>query len=964
MGNWAPDPFKALPSVSPFRAAAAVLTSFDPATLRPAGEVEDPDQALGELLLDCEPAGAGGAPTCWTMEDSARRETLLRLAREPDGLHRALAANFGQRPEDPVQRALDELIEGRGASSSLEERPLEELLSLSRASDWLTGAIERLPPREQLLTLIDRERLLKPFRRLLARGFVGRGRELARLHAFLRDRNGGDILSLHGPGGVGKSTLLARFLMEVAAPESIGLKPLRRPYLFAYLDVDRTVLDPRDPTSFAKEAARQLNAQSSAAHDLGQAVQRGLVNVASRNETAQLESATDDQGEASALLIELTRVLAKEAGRPVLIVVDTWEEAQAAGISSEAGMARLLAMLAASPSLRIICSGRAPLRAPRDDAVDRRRPNGPMSLNVDSMPIESFDGSTAEAYLASTAQVPPEMIQPIIKAVGTNPLSLALAARVVQREGPKATADLAALVAKVKAEQLQGQLYTRLLGHIHDQDNELQRLAHPGLVVRRITPAIILHVLAGPCGVTVLTDRKAEELFLKLSGEPALAEADEDAAKIIVEGQPMAPLRYRSDLRRLALPDLRRTLPDQVAAIHAAAIAYFAQQEGPRARAEELYHRLAGGELPPTGRWEPGVERWLRASDLPELPPRARLWLLEHLGQPLDQETRAAANLERWEQDTAEQVRAHLARREWQPALALMRERAERGPGSPLLLLEAQALVQGAAFEEAEVLLRRGSSTAAQAGEPGLGFLLLLLLAEAQARRSDLLAALVTLNEAAPFGSVAPEAERLRWRVAQLRVRRELGRADLAESQIRAEAMALLDRTGMLQQLERRPALLREAVVELGQERPELVALAVRILGIGRIRLPPQLAPFRLPAWAPTAVIAAAAADMLAPLVQLLARFSLKGPLGWLLRMTVDLLRSVIAAGGPAGIAALALGDLATLLARELKDEATPAIVAWSVKTYRTELAAIGAEETELDGPPASVRQKWSRLPG
>jgi hypothetical protein len=87
--------------VAPFTAAAAVLTSFDPSSLRPAGEVEDPDLAMGDLLLECRRAEEEEGQH-WQLEEFARRTALLRLGQEDKELHRALAANQEQLPDDPV----------------------------------------------------------------------------------------------------------------------------------------------------------------------------------------------------------------------------------------------------------------------------------------------------------------------------------------------------------------------------------------------------------------------------------------------------------------------------------------------------------------------------------------------------------------------------------------------------------------------------------------------------------------------------------------------------------------------------------------------------------------------------------------------------------------------------------------------------------------------------------------------
>ncbi|MER9205288.1 ATP-binding protein [Mesorhizobium sp. M0771] len=914
-----------LPQIPPFKAAAAVLTSFDLAALHPAQYVEDRDDALVDLLIDCEPADKFSTAQRWQLAEVARRQVLFQLGRHPDGLRQALAAN-PDRPDDPVQRAMDELILGEGEIGHLNQRSLEELLALARAVDWLQGAVFALPARDDLLRRIEMKRLLKPFQRLLERGFVGRADELAALHDYVRSKKTSSILCLHGPGGVGKSTLMARFVLEVVAPELLGRRA-SQPFSFVYLDADRTVVDPKDPASFAREAVRQLAAQDKDIRDLAEGVQRGLVNIASRAETVNLESAGFDGAPAvGQLLLPLVNALFTRSGRPVLFIVDTWEEVQAAGASSEEAILDLLFDLAANPSVRVICAGRAPPRMPGANGIpaSRARVSRWGFDEYRQISIDSFDEPTARAYLEGVARLPAQAVEPVIKAVGTAPLSLALAARVIEREGIDATTDLALLVAKVKSEQVQGQLFTRLLGHIHDAD--LQKLAQPGLVVRRITPDVIRHVLAGPCEVDVPDDKRADTLFLKLVDETALVETDEDDEQIDVAGSRRWPLRYRADLRQMALQDLRRAMPEQVAAIHAAAIVYCGDETAPRGRAEGIYHRLASGDIPPDDLWTPEMARWLRPGSMPELPARGRAWLLQRLGQSLDEVTRAAADFEAWERDTAEQARIYLGNRASAEALRLIRQRPGRGPTSPLWLLEAQALVQGGMHIEAEAFLSKAAEMAIEQGEPGQCYSFLLLLADVQGRQHKFEMALKTLGRAGKVSAGVDAIEHLRCLLAELRMSRKLRRYD-ADSE--AAALAILDRPATQRLLERRPALLREAVAELGNERPEIVIQALRILGIGQVYLPSSWAPFRLPAW----------------LARLLARI-----VGWLgakllgeasVMLTIDLLRTMIAGVGPSGESSLTLTQLGIHLADRLRRNANPAIIKWCVRVYRTELDAI-----------------------
>ena len=145
----------------------------------------------------------------------------------------------------------------------------------------------------------------------------------------------------------------------------------------------------------------------------------------------------------------------------------------------------------AVPGLRIVVAGRVPL------SVDGF-PTNPRELG-------DFDDDAARAFLERRGVRSPELIRTIIKRIGKCPLSLLLAATVVQQARQSGEAEDLKLTgtrgARLSQGQIQGYLYRRILNHI--QDDEVRRLAYPGLVLRRVTPGIIYNVLAKPCGVPV-----------------------------------------------------------------------------------------------------------------------------------------------------------------------------------------------------------------------------------------------------------------------------------------------------------------------------------------------------------------------------------------------------------------------------------------------------------------------------
>src|SRR5262249_40737473 len=114
---------------------------------------------------------------------------------------------------------------------------------------------------------------------------------------------------------------------------------------------------------------------------------------------------------------------------------------------------------------------------------------------------------------------------------------------------------------------VRGHLFQRILDHIHSEN--ARKLAHPGLVIRRLTPEVILHVLNGPCKLGIRTIGEAAELFKELSRETFLADSSDDQSY----------LRIRPDLRPTVLRLIEDSKAEKVAEIENAAIGYYESRQ-------------------------------------------------------------------------------------------------------------------------------------------------------------------------------------------------------------------------------------------------------------------------------------------------------------------------------------------------------------------------------------------------
>jgi hypothetical protein len=171
----------------------------------------------------------------------------------------------------------------------------------------------------------------------------------------------------------------------------------------------------------------------------------------------------------------------------------------------------------------------------------------------------------------------------------------------------------------IRADEARGWVYRRILDHIVDPD--VRQLAQLGLVVRRLTPDVILSILAGPAGVDVPDHERAQTLFERWSQEDQLLERLWDGS-----------LAHRQDVRYAILPLLQRENPGQVRAVHSRAVAYYKARDDVPSRAEELYHRLCLGNSPRllSQRWQDAVAPYLESA-LDELPIDSRVFLASRL---------------------------------------------------------------------------------------------------------------------------------------------------------------------------------------------------------------------------------------------------------------------------------------------------------------------------------------------
>lgn len=402
-------------------------------------------------------------------------------------------------------------------------------------------------------------------------------------------------------------------------------------------------------------------------------------------------------------------------------MLDTFEQVQTRSAVYVETIWRFLEELqSALPRLRAVFSGRAKI-----DGVGQQE-----------LPLLYLDPDAARGFLSGLG-LPSDVASIVVSRVGGNPLSLRMAASLLarlqkehghaggisafQREVADAGSDPAGL---------QRLLYQRILEHVADDD--VRKLAHPGLVLRRLSLSILVEVLAGPCGVAIPDLAAARDLLRLMQAEVWL-----------VTPSGTGEVVHRQDVRRLMLRPMLKDarLAPQVSAIQSAAVGFYAREyertKDAADRAEEIYQRLLLGQATERvdPRWLPGVERHLYAA-VDDLAPAPRAWLSSRLSIELDEAARSQASLEAWERDAERRAIELLSIGGPERALAVVRERDERSASSPLFVVEAQVLTALGDLDGARDLLQAGLQRVFETGNDTLRPTLLVRLADAE-RLSD-----------------------------------------------------------------------------------------------------------------------------------------------------------------------------------------------------------------------------------
>lgn len=629
--------------------AASVVDTFKPERLQP---VEGFEGDLGTLLDLAVMSEKVDGTIEWRLPNDVRRSGLQTLAKQGRLAH-ALAASKDAAAGDQVYHDMFEQYLG-GRAIPVESQTLEQLQASLNAVKLLEGIVPQLADPGEIRAALVRQDYIAQFKNLVGTNFVGRNEELADLRHFVdvlpeqfidTARRAGKGLLAHlgihrilheaplvitGMGGIGKSALLSRFMLEhLTAGAS---KP---DFLFAYIDFDKPGIWPDQPLTVLAEIVRQLALQVPAyAKDfqrLHAQILEDLPHAAPSSDYASSEGFTSrgTQGQRRrqrALKLFDDTCSRALADKTLLLVLDTFEEvSQRSERHQELLFIFVGQMQQILPRLRVVISGRGIHADATVDGDPDASPHkatgltGELAVSTTPLELKPLSKTEATALLESLGSPLNSLNVAIYSRVGGHPLSLKLAAQllctVAESLGKPASEMRAADLFGHKwiAHMSEGMVYRRIIAHIPDEG--LKRLTDPGFVLRELTADIIFEVLNNPCELRLPTIHDARKLFDRLKQFNQLVTIQSDAV-----------VRYRPDLRERVLHEVMHGNRKLCREIWLQASRYY--QSRSENRTEELYCRLMLDQDPKVlaDRWQAGLEKNLLRSRK-EMPVRARQFL-------------------------------------------------------------------------------------------------------------------------------------------------------------------------------------------------------------------------------------------------------------------------------------------------------------------------------------------------
>lgn len=546
-----------LPQVTEAKILAAMSGRFNPIDLASQFKTSTRTTILNVLSELCN-IETFTDKSIWMLQNDARRIILESIP--PSRI--VAYSSHPHLPETDLFGIYLRKILFENADFDINEMDHQSLLDLSCVLEALEGTNFLRPNIMSVKALLETFSFTDNFTQL-TQTFVGRENELAQLYDFLnRQRvNLWEGIYISGAGGTGKSTLIAKFSLDVLHNKTIPL---------IFLDFDRPGIDPEDSSWLNEEFARQLVRQYPAHSDdlkqynnYNQLMQDNL-----RNSRESLLESTEYNKISSTIFSFISPILRTENISSILLVLDTMEE-----VVQQNSFQKLINWISTLAEalyidIKVVFSGRTV-------------PDNSEHLFM-SMTIDAFDAATASAFLTKLGTTPDNIKQIVTSdKIPLRPLELKLIDKILKEQ----SITFSVLVQELFEGSAEihsgafftGLIYRRILNRI--KNPLVRKIAYPGLLLRYLTPELLL-MLQPVIGIPRIDAAEAKKMTDDLAKYGWLC-------NIIDE-----KLWHRKDLRRTMIRMLQLQDPELAQSIHKAAISYFNQFDRPESKAESTYHSL------------------------------------------------------------------------------------------------------------------------------------------------------------------------------------------------------------------------------------------------------------------------------------------------------------------------------------------------------------------------------------